>query len=110
MKTTKPILKGIKASPGIVKGKILKIETPNKPVKSKPGYIIVTTFTTPVISLALSEAAGIICEKGGLTSHAAIVAREFNIPCVVGVKNALKLLKNYQVIILNANKGFIYEA
>ncbi|PIR81123.1 hypothetical protein COU24_00375, partial [Candidatus Kuenenbacteria bacterium CG10_big_fil_rev_8_21_14_0_10_39_14] len=42
--------------------------------------------------------------------HAAIIAREFNIPCIVGVKNTLKRLKNNQTIILDANKGKIYEA
>jgi len=103
-------LKGITASPGIVEGKVLIIKNPAKPVEPKRGCIIVTTFTTPVIALALTEAAGIICEKGGLTCHAAIIAREFNIPCIVGVKNTLKRLKNNQTIILDANKGKIYEA
>lgn len=110
MKKNKLILKGIGASGGRVKGRVLRIENPAKPVTPKSGYIIVSSFTTPVISLALSVAGGIICEKGGLTSHGAIVAREFNIPCLVGAKDALKLLRDNQLIILDADKGNVYEA
>lgn len=105
-----PILRGTKASPGKVMGKIVIVKTPTKPIKPIPGRIIVASFTTPVIALALARAGGIICEKGGLTSHGAIVAREFNIPCVVGVKDALRVLKNNQVITLDADRGYIYEA
>jgi pyruvate,water dikinase len=106
----KYLLKGIKASPGKVKGRVFKIKSPVKPVNVGPGFILVTTFTTPVIAWQISQAAGIICEKGGLTSHAAIVSREFGIPCLVGVRGALDTLKNNQHIILDANRGLIYEA
>lgn len=103
------ILRGEKASPGKIKGRIFKIKDTTKPVKPKPGYIIVANFTTPVIAIALSQARGIICEVGGITSHGAIIAREFNIPCLVGVKGALKKLEDEQEIILDAGRGKVYE-
>ena len=106
----KPILKGINASSGKIKAKVYKILNTTKPVKPKAGYIIVADYTTPIIAPALSQAKGILCETGGLTSHAAIIAREFNIPCIVGVKGAKKKLKDEQEIILDADKGKIYEA
>lgn len=106
----KEILKGTSASPGRTIGKVIIVKNPVKTIKAVPGAIIVAPFTTPVIASAIAVSAGIICEKGGLTSHGAIIAREFNIPCVVGVKDALKVLKNNQEIILDANKGIIYEA
>lgn len=109
-KTKKFILQGIKASPGKMTGRVVIIKTPTKPIKPIPGCIIVAPFTTPVIALAIARVGGIICEKGGLTSHGAVIAREFGIPCLVGVKNALKVLKNNQVIVLDADKGYIYEA
>ncbi len=105
----KEILRGIAASSGRVVGKVIIVKNPVKTIKPIPGAIIVAPFTTPVIASAIAVSAGIICEKGGLTSHGAIIAREFNIPCMVGVKNALKVLKNNQEIILDANKTIIYE-
>ena len=104
------ILKGTSASPGIIQAKVYKIKNITKPVEPKPGFIIVTEFTTPVIAPAISQSKGIICTTGGLTSHAAIIAREFNIPCLVGVKGAMKKLKDKQLIILDADKEIIYEA
>jgi len=110
MPANKSILKGVRASGGRVRGRVLIVESPARPVKAKPGSIIVASFTTPVIAAALVAAAGIITERGGLTAHAAIIAREFNVPCLVGVKDAMKILKNGQLIILDADKGCIYEA
>ena len=104
------ILEGTSASPGVIQAKVYKIKDTTKPVPPKPGYIIVAEFTTPVIAPAISQAKGIICATGGITSHAAIIAREFNIPCLVGGKGAMKKLKDKQEIILDADKGEIYEA
>ena len=109
-KAKKFILRGTKASPGKVTGRVIIVKTPTKFIEPMPGCIIVTPFTTPVIALAIARAGGIVCEKGGLTSHGAIVAREFNIPCIVGVKDVLKILRNNQLITLDADKGYIYEA
>lgn len=109
-KDKKFILRGTKASPGKITGRIVIVKIPTKFLKPIPGCIIVAPFTTPVIALAIARAGGIICEKGGLTSHGAIIAREFNIPCIVGVKDALKILRNNQLITLDADKGYIYEA
>ncbi len=99
--------KGISACSGKVRGKVLKIDNPIKPVLGKKGYILVAPFTTPVIALAISQAKGIVCEKGGITSHAAIISRELGIPCVVGVTGILAVLKNNQLITVDANKGEI---
>lgn len=105
----KLILKGVSVSSGVIKAKIYKIHNTAKPAKPKPGYIIVADYTTPVIAPALMQAGEIICSTGGLTSHAAIIAREFNIPCIVGVKSVMKRLNNNQEILLDSNKGKIYE-
>jgi pyruvate,water dikinase len=110
MKKLKTKLKGITACPGKVKGKIWKIENPIEVPPSKKGYIVIIPFTTPIIALAISESKAIICEKGGITSHAAIIAREFGIPCIVGVKNLLETFKNGQTVIVDADKAEIYEA
>ncbi len=58
-----------------------------------PGDVLVTTLTTPDWEPMMREASLIITEKGGRTSHAAIVAREFGIPAIVGCKDATRVLE-----------------
>ena len=55
----------------------------------------------------MEKAAEVITETGGITSHAAIVSREFGIPCIVGVQDATKILKDDQKVEVDADKGFI---
>jgi len=57
--------------------------------------------------LSLRKAEAIITEEGGMLSHAAIISRELNIPCIVGVKNATKILHNGDIIALNVRLGEI---
>ena len=56
---------------------------------------------------ALKKAGAIVTEQGGITSHAAIVSREFGIPCIVGVKDITKIIKDEDVIEVNANIGVV---
>ena len=76
-------------------------------VKVQNGQILVAVSTHPDYVSAMRKAAAIITDEGGITSHAAIVAREFGIPCMVGTINATKLLKDGNMIELDGNKGII---
>ena len=53
----------------------------------------------------MTKAAAIVTDSGGITSHAAIIAREFGIPCVVGTNNATFLLKNGDKVLVDAIEG-----
>ena len=75
----------------------------------KVGNILVTCDTDNYMLEKLSGAAGIITEQPGLTSHAAIVGREKNIPVITGVKHATEKLKNGQVVTMNCQHGQIYQ-
>jgi pyruvate,water dikinase len=57
----------------------------------QPGDILVTTMTTPAYDAVLPLVAGLVVEEGGVLSHAAIVAREFGLPAVIGAKGALAI-------------------
>nr|WP_238717998.1 putative PEP-binding protein [Petrachloros mirabilis] len=57
----------------------------------------------------LHQAAGLVCERGGMTSHGAIVARELNLPAVVGVDQATQLLQSGQTLLIDGDLGRIYE-
>ncbi len=73
--------------------------------KVKQGDILVSPETTPEFIAAMKRAAAIVTERGGMTSHAAIVAREMGVPCIVGVEGATVAIKDGQRIEVDAEKG-----
>lgn len=75
--------------------------------KLRGRYVIVTPMTTVRFSQYLRNAKAIITDEGGLTCHAAIVAREFKIPTIVGTKIATTVLKNGDRVGVDANKGIV---
>lgn len=76
----------------------------------KEGEILVTGMTTPDFTPFMKRLAGIITDDGGITCHAAIVARELNIPCIVGTKVATKIFKTGDLVELKANHGIARKA
>ncbi len=102
------ILKGMIAVGGMVEGTVRVLEanielTENFP----PETILVTTEIDPYWLPRLRGLRGIITERGGMTSHAAILARELGIVCLVGVTSATKELYSGERIIIDAYKGLI---
>ena len=73
----------------------------------RPGSILVTPMTSVEYLSAMKQAAAIVTDEGGLTCHAAIVAREFNIPCVVGIRKVTQLVRDGDIIEVDAIEGFI---
>ena len=67
--------------------------------------ILVTETTAPDIIRACHKAIGIITNQGGIASHAAIISRELKIPCIVGTKNATKIIKTGDIIFMNGSTG-----
>jgi len=105
----KPILSGTPASPGIATGPVQIIKSSKEIDKIQKDEILVTTMTTPDFAPAMKKAVAIITDKGGQTSHAAIISRELGIPCVVGTEKATTLLKNGQIVTVNGSKGEVYK-
>ncbi len=99
-------LTGTCASTGTAKGKVRIVKNPNH-TKFKTGEILVCLMTTVDYIPLMKKSAGIITEQGNLLSHAAIVSRELKKPCLVGVKNATKKLKNGNLIKIDADRGVI---
>jgi pyruvate, water dikinase len=73
------------------------------------GDILVTAMTDPDFVPFMKMASAIVTDKGGITSHAAIVSRELNIPCVVGTENASQIMKTGQEYTVDSRNGVIYE-
>ncbi len=73
------------------------------------GDILVTGMTDPDFVPFMKMASAIVTDKGGITSHAAIVSRELNIPCVVGTEIATQMMKTGQEYTVDSRNGVIYE-
>jgi pyruvate,water dikinase len=106
------IATGIGVGDKIAAGKVHAISHLRDIGKFQPGEVLVTENTTPDWEPAMKKAAAIVTEKGGRTSHAAIVSRELGIPSVVGTKHARKLLKNCKEATVDCSQsatGYVYD-
>ena len=100
-------IKGQTGCVGKAKGIVKIIFRPQDMSKMKKGDILVSIATDPDIVQGMKKAAAIVTEQGGVTSHAAIVSREFKIPCVIGTKIATQALKDGDLVEVDANKGIV---
>ncbi|MBU2100058.1 hypothetical protein KKG83_06755 [Candidatus Micrarchaeota archaeon] len=100
-------LKGQCGSSGKAKGKVKLINSQHEMQKMKKGDILVSIATNPDIVPAMKKASGIVTDQGGVTSHAAIVARELKIPCLIGTKFATKVFKDNDLVEVNASMGTV---
>ncbi len=100
------VLVGIIGSPGYAKGKVQIIHKDNFE-EFEAGSILVCEMTSPDYLPLMQKASAVITDLGGILSHAAIVARELRKPCVVGTKNATRLLREGDLVEVEAVKGII---
>jgi pyruvate,water dikinase len=95
-------LKGVIAFPRDTSGEAFILQGSNKK-KFKDKFILIAEATYPEYLPIMLKSSGIVTEVGGILSHAAIVAREFSIPCVVGVKGATSKIKEGDQVIIRKN-------
>ncbi len=99
------VVKGLSASPGRARGVARVIWTPQEAGKVGKGDVVVASETTPDFIPAVSRAAAIVTDMGGITSHAAVISREFGIPCIVGTKTATRTFKDGDLVEVDADNG-----
>lgn len=100
-------LRGTCACAGKATGTAKIINHPSEMAKMQKGDVLVSYATTPDIVSAMRLASAIVTDIGGLTSHAAIVSRELNVPCVIGTKIATKWLKDGDKVEVDAGNGVV---
>ncbi|MBU0649047.1 hypothetical protein KJ969_03030, partial [Patescibacteria group bacterium] len=100
-------LKGMVAYPGKVKGTVKVLSSVREIDKLKQGEILVTSNTTPDYVPAMKKAIAFLTEKGGITSHAAIVSREMRKPCIVGINDISDILKDNDEVEVDADNGVV---
>ncbi|OGE77958.1 MAG: hypothetical protein A2751_02865 [Candidatus Doudnabacteria bacterium RIFCSPHIGHO2_01_FULL_46_14] len=106
-KTAQTSIQGTVAMLGTATGHVKIVRGIKDLAKVKPGDIMIAITTHPDFITAMHRAAAIVTDEGGLTSHAAIVSRELGIPCVVGTKNATRILNDGDLVNVDANKGIV---
>jgi pyruvate,water dikinase len=110
-KTGKVLVEGIAVGSKIGSGKVRVLHNAKQINSFKKGEVLVTEITDPDWEPIMKIASAIVTDKGGRTSHAAIVSRELGIPCIVGSNNATKVLKNGKDVTVDSSGkvGEVYE-
>lgn len=104
----KPIVHGLGASPGKASGPVRKLASPSEGSMLQAGDVLVTRMTSPDWVPIMRRAAAIVTDSGGMTSHAAIVARELGVPCIVGAHEATKLLAGGAIVTVDGATGSVF--
>jgi len=100
-------LKGNIAQMGKARGRVKIVMSVKDLHKVKQGDILVTYMTNPNFLPAMMKACAFVTNEGGLTCHAAIVAREMGKPCIIGTKIATQVFKDGDIIEVDANTGMV---
>lgn len=106
------LVSGLSIGGGVAAGPVCLIHDPRHIERFVPGAVLVTTTTNPDWVPIMKRAAAIVTDRGGRTSHAAIVSRELGLPAVVGTREATKVLKQEQYVTVSCaegDEGFVYE-
>ncbi|NRQ37758.1 pyruvate, phosphate dikinase [Nonomuraea sp. NN258] len=101
------VLSGTPGSRGSVTGAARIVRGPADFARVRPGDVLVCPFTDPAWTPLLRIAAGVVTETGGVLSHAAIVAREYAIPAVLGIPDATRRLRDDTLITVDGSAGTV---
>ncbi|WP_053960770.1 PEP-utilizing enzyme [Sulfobacillus thermosulfidooxidans] len=98
-------VRGFAASRGRYRGPVRIIHGPHEFFKVKPGDVLVCRSTAPSWTGLFGIAGAIVTETGGILSHAATVAREYQIPCIVGTRNATHVFHEGDIVLVDGTLG-----
>jgi phosphoenolpyruvate synthase/pyruvate phosphate dikinase len=98
---------GIPASSGVFTGKVKLVLKTSQYKRLPQDTVVVTKMTRPEFILGIDNIAAIITDQGGNLCHAAVLARELKIPCIVGTRNATAVLKSGQIVTVNGDEGIV---
>lgn len=102
-----PLVRGLAAAPGSASGAARVILALDDAGTLHGGDVLVAPMTAPDWVPLLRRAAALVTDSGGMTCHAAIVARELGIPCVVGTGDATKVLRDGETVAVDGDRGLV---
>lgn len=108
--TQKILVKGKPACLGKAKGVARVILKTSDFYRFNSGDILVTKTTNPAWTPLIGVAKAVVTDVGSTICHAAIVSREYGVPCIVGAKNATKMIKDGEKIEVDANGGVVRKS
>jgi pyruvate,water dikinase len=100
-------LSGVAVSPGVGRGRVRVITCADELADVRPGEVLVTRGADPAWTIVFGELAGLITESGGQLSHAAVAAREYQLPAVLGVAGATELIRTGDEVLVDGTVGQI---
>jgi len=100
-------IRGISASTGCVQGAARVISGPEEFARFQAGEVLIARATTPVWSPLFAIAGAVVTDSGGILSHAATVAREYRVPCVVGTKTATQVFRDGELVLVDGLQGTV---
>ena len=101
------LVHGLGASPGVAAGTVRVLQSPADEASMEQGDVLVTRMTSPDWVPIMRRAAAIVTDAGGMTSHAAIVARELGVPCVVGTRDGTRVLTTGTLVTVDGSAGTV---
>ena len=104
------LLSGTPGSPGIARGPVRVVQSASEFGKLQAGEVLVAPVTNPAWTPLFQRAAAVVVDTGGSASHAAIVAREYGIPAVMGTMNGTTELKDGQWVEVDGSHGLVMKA
>jgi pyruvate,water dikinase len=104
------LARGLAASPGLATGAVRRLDSPAEGKRLQAGEVLVATMTTPDWVPTIRRAAAIVTDGGGMTCHAAIVARELGVPAVVGTRTATTSLRDGELVTIDGSRGVVLAA
>jgi pyruvate,water dikinase len=102
------LLTGLPGAPGQAAGLARILASPDEGERFMTGEVLVATMTSPDWVPVIRRAAAVVTDSGGMTCHAAIVAREMGVPCVVGTRTATSVLRTGEVVTVDGTRGAVY--
>jgi pyruvate,water dikinase len=96
---------GLAAAPGVVSGRVRVLRSPEQGAQLLQGEVLVAPMTSPDWVPTLRRAAAVVTDGGGMTCHAAVVARELRVPAVVGARNATSVLRDGELVTVDGGRG-----
>lgn len=105
--TKKQLIKGLGASPGVSGGTVKVALNSDEINKLETGGVLVIRYADRHVMHIINKVSAILCDVGGRTSHASIIAREYGVPCVIS-ENATKKLKDGMKVVVDGSEGAIF--
>jgi phosphohistidine swiveling domain-containing protein len=100
-------IRGMAAHRGVARGQVAVVYEFSQLAKVQEGDILVAPMTMPDFSPVMKKVVAFVTDEGGITCHAAIVARELGKPCIIGTKRATALLKDGDIVEVDADQGVV---